>query len=916
MPSNITVSDTSGREDESSTRDVELKSVRSDMFSREDECVNRGDDDEDEGAHRTNQHVKHSFETETSGPALSKKHHYRHSNSSSICSSSSKMDEDIQLPLEIQLALLEDTFFGWTHLTSTFIGHTLWPLFCYWMVYETTRLSFYYLYMQRRTVVESNDTVAATVGWIEIISKALGILAGLGAFRFIRQRRRVWFRSAYGSRAYQQDRAYRRQSVHEADRTNTLGKLMARIQRKRRRRRLQKAKARYAKKHLSRVGESTPRGSGSRGLIFLSRNYASTATTSSPSVAPTTASSATRSEVDKENELQSPTTSKLVNDPPSESSSFSSNDNLLVSYSDEEVTPDSKPRTSSLSTLQQPTSITEDHVAIPLINHVAYAHGGFFGAAPFLLASPQWVRILRKLLPDVYVEISRRVLFSRAPRLIHWAENNPVVAAYGVVQYMKQEQHLSERRQFGDSSLLTPSEDTVFRKTATVDHKMLPTIEWDIFLDPRLVRRVEAVLDSKEKYLRDHINNYNDQEFVSPTEKEREGLLSNPKNKDKVLDYLNSELKKRAQELTDKLLIAHGNTTQLILEQTGYFKDVNYSRIQRTRQSLGGGMYARQWMAVFAEALRLGSKYDYEEDNLSNTRSSSMEDMAWLLNDDDGHDEDDAFSAYLDYSLDTTMSDSLQLIQRITRTQHPMSLLLDLKSRHVPKRVLRVVLETLESAGIDVVGIGSFEISEIRGVTSHCDDGEHNPQDTQKEDRAITKKRAKEILFVHSAGDLKHACHQGIVRTGDHVFFNGGSIIYESSRESMVNSLCKFLFSLGFDGFDPSHIKSGYQLHPCANQHKSRKDENDENTSLSTLRTLHDFKIHYQFSIGIYVQEFSIDEAAARLLVEHVNENPQVYDLGFAWGGVNGMTVQGIQPGRFTSTDGYWNQRHVGKVWS
>jgi hypothetical protein len=878
------------------TKEVELRSVRSDLFVARDETTT------------ASQHRQHVKTHDNHRLTLLRHDHHNHAS-----------EEEIQLPLEIQLALLEDTFFGWTHLTSTFIGHTLWPLFCYWITYETCRQALYHWYLQRRTVDESLDVVAATVWWIEAVSKSFGILAGMGAFRFIRQRRRVWFRSAYGSRAYQQDRAHRKRSVHEADRTNTLGKLMARIQRKRRRRRLQKAKARYAKKHLSRVMENNGGDSSQHRRRLFSRNYASTAA-SSPSVAPTTISSDTRSDDEGDKDLQTSTSNKMDHTPLSESASFSSTDNLIASFSDDDISPDTTPRKFSLSALQQPTSITQDHVAIPLINRVAYAHGGFFGAAPFLLASPQWVRILRKLLPDVYVEISRRVLFSRAPRLIHWAENNPVVAAYGVVQYIKQEQHLSERRRriedcpvlSSPSSENSADDSSEDRKDDT--DKMFPTIEWDIFLDPRLVRRVEAVLDSKEKYLRDHVDSYKDHQLSpssSPSEQEQEVLLTTkPKNKDKVLDYLDAELKKRAQELTDQLLIAHGNTTQIILEQTGYFKDVNYSRIQRTRQSLGGGMYARQWMAVFAEALRLGTKYD-DEDNPSSTFSSSMEDMAWLLNKDDGHDEDDEFSTYLDHSLDTTMSESLQLIQRITQTQHPMSLVLDLKSRHVPKRVLRVVLDTLEYAGIDVVGIGSFEISEIRGLSS----SESLIEDANKSCGEVSKKRAKELLFVHSAGDLRHACHQGVVRPGDHVFFNGGSLIFESARESALSSLCKLVLSLGFDGFDPQTIKSGYRLHPCVLQDTSRREDDDETTFLSSLKTLHDYKRHYQFSMGVYVQEFSIDEAAARLLIDHVNDHSLLYDLGFAWGGVNGMTVQGIQPGRFTSTDGLWNQRHVGKLW-
>jgi hypothetical protein len=47
---------------------------------------------------------------------------------------------------------------------------------------------------------------------------------------------------------------------------------------------------------------------------------------------------------------------------------------------------------------------------------------GFFGAAPFMLTNPHWIGILRILMPDVYVEISRRASYAPAPKLIHWAE--------------------------------------------------------------------------------------------------------------------------------------------------------------------------------------------------------------------------------------------------------------------------------------------------------------------------------------------------------------------------------------------------------------------------------------------------------------------------------------------------------------
>ena len=79
--------------------------------------------------------------------------------------------------------------------------------------------------------------------------------------------------------------------------------------------------------------------------------------------------------------------------------------------------------------------------------------------------------------------------------------------------------------------------------------------------------------------------------------------------------------------------------------------------------------------------------------------------------------------------------------------------------------------------------------------------------------------------------------------------------------------------------------------------------------------TIQQYKDYYQLSIGLYVQEFAIDEVAISLIAKYVNSNLHVYDLGLSWGGLNGLTVKGIQPGRFTATDGLWNQRYTGMPW-
>jgi hypothetical protein len=83
--------------------------------------------------------------------------------------------------------------------------------------------------------------------------------------------------------------------------------------------------------------------------------------------------------------------------------------------------------------MRRAISTTEDSIEIPNLCNIPYSHGGFFGAAPFMLSVDRWLQILRQLMPDVYCEVARRV-FSRSHYLIHWAENNPVCCAFGTIK--------------------------------------------------------------------------------------------------------------------------------------------------------------------------------------------------------------------------------------------------------------------------------------------------------------------------------------------------------------------------------------------------------------------------------------------------------------------------------------------------
>lgn len=745
--------------------------------------------------------------------------------------------EDV-VPLDIKLAL-EDKVFGWSHLSSSILGHVAYTLGAYWVVYEFCTILFV------RILPKHYDSYGFQLNTIRTI---LSLWAALCAYRVVRRRRRVWFRNAYGSSAYKNDEERRRQMVAETDRTTALGRLVQNFRHKRLLRKLKRAENQFTKKHqkqnelLRQFSSNELQGDSS--VSSISSNEEQRLLTGHQSEC---SYNSTGSSSDEEEDCVSP----LVNVRNAPLSPKTLTTDALTFQQTRKHFPSfhTKP-THRMHSIGHDEYLMEEAIKI-----MPYSHGGFFGAAPFLLSNAHWISILRYLMPDVYVEISRRVAGSAPSRLIHWAENNPVVAAYGIA-------HSLEQQNFEKRSC-NSTEDPDSLKTAAQN---LPNIEWDVFLDPALVRRVQVVLDRQEDLkLQIAKNKYTKEEGAQ------------------IDTYYNHELKKRSQMLVDKMLIAHGNTIQIIMEQLDlpFMKGFNYSRVKRTRRTLGGGIYARQWMAVFAEALRLGMSDANQADIASPRDSPSItaplqkKRVATLL-------------ALAESSCpDTTMSESIAIIESICNCKNPIGLVLDVKSRHVAPKIWAVVVNTLRQAGVRVEGIASFFVEEIRDLS-----------------RFSSREPIREIVFCHSAGDLQAACLRGDIQRGDQVFFNGGCLI----RCLLQNETSSFQALFG--SFNSSAVKKSYEIAAYALPRKGRKHEGE-----GIKATLQDYKLTFDLSIGLYCQEFAIDEAALQLLIRLVNNNMTLYSLGLSWGGVNGITIQGISPGRFTKTDGYWNQRYVGVDW-
>lgn len=114
----------------------------------------------------------------------------------------------------------------------------------------------------------------------------------------------------------------------------------------------------------------------------------------------------------------------------------------------------------------------------------------------------------------------------------------------------------------------------------------VPTLEWDVFLDPYLVKRVEIVLSEKEAFvqkqkdarkkireskeesgdIRDADTNGNDDNDKDDVKTEATQI--NAADERVVLSYYDKEIKRRTAILVERMLIAHGNITQLMMEQS------------------------------------------------------------------------------------------------------------------------------------------------------------------------------------------------------------------------------------------------------------------------------------------------------------------------------------------------------------
>ncbi len=195
--------------------------------------------------------------------------------------------------------------------------------------------------------------------------------------------------------------------------------------------------------------------------------------------------------------------------------------------------------------------------------------------------------------------------------------------------------------------------------------------------------------------------------------------------------------------------------------------------------------------------------------------------------------------------------------------QDCLSIVLEIKSLASTPELLADVMGELNRRGVRLAAAASFRLEEIQGL-SQCEqmiDGQRYAG-------------PRELLFFHYAGNLQQACDKGLVPQGQSVLFNGGSLLEQ----------------------DPGNPQQPYQV------------------IKGVLNELRAYQQRFDLHIGLYVQENDCDAAAAGLLSELVDSYPDIFDLGFAWGGLLNQATTEFAPARHGDLRGHGSQRLLERI--
>ena len=333
------------------------------------------------------------------------------------------------IPLNIRLEL-ENRLFGWNHLYSEVLGHCCFPLFYYlttfWLV-SIIGLKFissggddclptaetctqdqcgWYCTIHKISYHGQTNTISPynkdagyhykpifhiSVQVFIFLRQLFSIWAAVNAFRTVRRRRRVWLTTTAAE--YFKDKK-RKDEIKEVDKKTLLGRMRMKLKARKISKKIRKAERRFEKREKLRLkfisGATSFENEHHEKVKMLGgtsmhdeSNHGSDHVLSDPN-------SPTRDGISQLRRV--PSTAELDPDKFVNVYEKYKNDSQqdFSTETDEFQSHHRHFYARTMPTYAMP-SINMDQICLKSkFQNVAYAHGGFFGAAPFMLANPHW----------------------------------------------------------------------------------------------------------------------------------------------------------------------------------------------------------------------------------------------------------------------------------------------------------------------------------------------------------------------------------------------------------------------------------------------------------------------------------------------------------------------------------------------
>lgn len=254
-----------------------------------------------------------------------------------------------------------------------------------------------------------------------------------------------------------------------------------------------------------------------------------------------------------------------------------------------------------------------------------------------------------------------------------------------------------------------------------------------------------------------------------------------------------------------------------------------HADVRATPKAELGGVEVASWLDLFARALQLAQADD---------PATVLHQMA-----SEPRVTDTESCVWQTFVHPLSAQEAVATFRAVTGRPH-LSIVLDMKSLRSTPELFVELVQALNAQGIHVAVAASFVHEEIEGIAQMTQiiDGEALPG-------------PREVLFFHFAGGLQRACDASPgLPAGTSVLFNGACLLTVESDG-------------WFSGTARYAIKQ------------------------DVVGDLARYQRRHGLEIGLYVQEGDCDTAAAALLAQLVEDHPETFSLGFAWGGLRDLAA-------------------------